>query len=148
MEVHLYDTHIHWIHDRKGLLSARDVDDRISVATPPQFPKGMAGIWSPEHLFAASVSSCLMTTFLAIAENSRLEFDSFSCKATAKLDKVEGKLMIAEVTLNPVVTIPNEKDRDKAERILHKSEKACLISNSIRSRIVMENVQVRVGELA
>ena len=56
----------------------------IEVATPPEFPKGIAGIWSPEHLFVAAISGCLMTTFLAIAENSTLEFTSFSCQAKGK----------------------------------------------------------------
>lgn len=42
----------------------------IEVATPPEFPKGIPGMWSPEHLFTAAVSGCLMTTFLSIAEKS------------------------------------------------------------------------------
>jgi uncharacterized OsmC-like protein len=45
---------------------------------------------------------------------------------------------MTEVILMPVVTIHNEADREKAERILQKSEKACLISNSILSSITME----------
>lgn len=78
-----------------------------------------------------------MTTFLAIAENSSLEFSSFACKSTGKLEQVEGKFMMTEITLEPHVTIVYEKDREKAERVLQKSEKACLISNSIKSKVVM-----------
>jgi organic hydroperoxide reductase OsmC/OhrA len=63
--------------DRKGKLCSPELSKEngpcIEVATPPEFPKGMPGIWSPEHLFTAAVSSCLMTTFLAIAENSKQE---------------------------------------------------------------------------
>jgi peroxiredoxin-like protein len=112
----------------------------IEIATPPEFPKGIPGIWSPEHLFTASVSSCLMTTFLAIAENSRLEFTEFSCKSKGKLEKVEGKFTMTEVTLVPYITISQEKDREKAQRVIKKSEEACLISNSIKSKVIVSPV--------
>ena len=96
-----------------------------------------------EHLFTAAVSSCLMTTFLAIAENSKLDFTGFSCKSKGVLEKVDGKYLMTEVILQPIVTIKDEKDRERAERILQKSEAACLISNSIKSKVTME-VTVKV----
>jgi organic hydroperoxide reductase OsmC/OhrA len=107
------------------------------VATPPQFNKGIPGIWSPEHLFTAAVSSCLMTTFLAIAEASKLEFTEFQCESKGKLEQVDGKFLMTEVILEPTVTIVREQDRVRALRVLQKSEAACLISNSIKSSISM-----------
>ncbi|NJY64344.1 hypothetical protein HC174_16520 [Salinimicrobium sp. CDJ15-81-2] len=38
----------------------------------------------------------------------------------------------------PVLTIPNEDDREKAEKIMIKAERACLISNSITSEVHLE----------
>lgn len=141
---HYYNVDVQWDKDRKGVMCSpelnRDAGICIEVATPPEFPKGMPGIWSPEHLFTAAVSSCLMTTFLAIAENSKLEFISFSCKSKGKLEQVDGKMMMSEVTLEPHVTIAHEKDRERTERILQKSEAACLISNSVKSKITMHPV--------
>ena len=61
----------------------------------------LPGIWSPEHLFTAAVSSCLMTTFLAVAENFGLSFSNFSCKSKGKLEKVEGRYMMTEIILEP-----------------------------------------------
>mgnify|MGYP001550435367 CR=1 FL=1 len=115
----------------------RDAGSCIEVATPPEFPKGIPGIWSPEHLFTAAISSCLMTTFLSIAENSKLAFISFSCKSKGKLEQLDDKFMMSEIVLEPTVTITDEKDRGRAGRVLQKSEAACLISNSVRSKIVM-----------
>jgi len=112
----------------------------FEVATPPQFPKGMAGIWSPEHLYTAAVSSCLMTTFLAIAENSKLDFTTFRCNSTGKLEKVDGKLRMTEVTLNPVVGITDPVQREKAIRVLEKAEANCLISNSVTAKVSMNPV--------
>ena len=107
------------------------------MATPPQFPNGVEGVWSPEHFFTAAVNSCFMTTFLAIAENSKLEFTDFKCFAEGKLEKQEGKYLMTEIVLRPELTIVNESDKEKAERILIKSESACLISNSIKSKVTL-----------
>lgn len=146
MEPHYYNIDVNWNHERKGIMCSPElnqfdgeVNSCIEVATPPEFPKGIPGIWSPEHLFTAAVSSCLMTTFLAIAENSRLEFLSFSCKSKGKLEQVDGKFMMTEVILEPTVVLIHEKDKEKAERVLQKSEAACLISNSIKSRVTMHS---------
>jgi organic hydroperoxide reductase OsmC/OhrA len=76
-----------------------------------------------------------MTTFLAIAENSRLEFKTFTCNAIGHLDQVEGKYMMTEIDLYPSLVITKEEDKEKALRVLEKSEKACLISNSILSKV-------------
>ncbi|MFM2134801.1 MAG: hypothetical protein RL021_201 [Bacteroidota bacterium] len=133
---HEYPVSVKWTTDRQGTLTSSELPSGISVATPPQFPKGAPGIWSPEHLFTAAVNSCLMTTFLSIAENSKLEFSSFQSDAYGKLEQVEGKYLMTEVRLEPTVEIMNKKDLERTLRILHKSEAACLISNSIKSRIV------------
>ncbi len=133
---HFYEVNLNWENGRKGLMSSPVLQLPIEVATPPEFPKGMAGIWSPEHLLVAAVDSCLMTTFLAIAENSKLDFVNFESKATGKLEKIEGKYMISEILLSPVLTLGAGGDREKAVKVLHKSEAACLISNSVRSKII------------
>lgn len=135
MEAHYYNVNLHWTSDRKGKISSPELNDTIEVATPPQFPNGIEGIWSPEHLLTAAVVSCFMTTFLSIAENSKLEFESFNCKSKGKLEQIEGKFLMTEIILEPTLIITKESDKDRAERILQKSETACLISNSIKSKV-------------
>ena len=137
MEPHYYNVDLNWVANRQGEISSPELNEKISIATPPEFPKGIEGIWSPEHLLTASVSSCFMTTFLSIAENSKLEFKSFSCDAKGKLEQVDGKLLMTEIVLEPVLVISKEADNERAERILHKSEAACLISNSIKTKVVL-----------
>lgn len=141
MDAHYYNVDVNWNTDRKGVMCSpelnREAGSCIEVATPPEFPNGMPGIWSPEHLFTAAVSSCLMTTFLSIAENSKLKFIGFTCKSKGKLEQVDGKFLMSEVILEPVVTIADEKDRERAEKVLQKAETACLISNSVKSKVTM-----------
>lgn len=135
---HYYDVSVDWAEGRKGTMKSEVLDTTIEVATPPQFPNGVDGVWSPEHLFVAAINSCLMTTFLAIAENFKLNYTSFKSKAIGKLEVVDGKYMMSEVTLMPTVEVANEQDKEKAMKVLQKSEAACLIANSVKSKITLE----------
>lgn len=135
--IYYYKTDITWKEGRIGEISAPTFHN-ITVATPPEFNKGVPNIWSPEHLFVASVNICLMTTFLAIAENSNLEFKSYFSSAEGKLEKVDNKFKFTEIILKPVITIPEGVDEEKALRIIKKSEDNCLISNSINAKIILQ----------
>lgn len=137
MEPHYYQVDVKWIADRKGIMSSPELEQQVEIATPPQFNKGIEGIWSPEHLLTAAVNSCFMTTFLAIAENSKLDFHNFTSSAKGKLEQVEGKFLMTEVVINAKLEIVKEADKERAERVLHKSEAACLISNSIKAKTVL-----------
>lgn len=135
MDKHSYNVSLNWMEGRKGIMSSNELPTKIEVATPPEFDKGIPGIWSPEHLFTAAVLSCFMTTFLAIAEFSKLEFETFDCNAEGILDKVEGKFLITEINLRAKLKINDLEKAEKAERVLQKSEAACLISNSIKTKV-------------
>ena len=118
-------------------MSAPDLPS-LEVDAPPEF-KGHEGVWTPEHLFVAAVNSCFLTTFLAIAENSKLEFVSFSAGAKGKIEKLEGQgFIMTEVVLHPKLLISHAGDADRARRILQKAEKNCLISNSIKAETRLE----------
>ena len=138
MDKHTYTVSLQWQEGRIGLLEAKSLEDKIKVATPPEFEKGVAGIWSPEHLYTASVLSCYMTTFLAIAEYSKLEYNDFSCTADGILEKVDGKFLMTEIILKAKLRIADISKKDKAERIMDKSEAACLITNSIKTKVYLE----------
>ncbi|MBZ0199768.1 MAG: OsmC family protein [Ignavibacteriaceae bacterium] len=135
--IHYYNTTVKWEEGRLGELSEPTMPP-IKVATPPEFPKGVPNTWSPEHLFVASANICLMTTFLAIAENSKLNFVSYTCDGVGKLERVDGKFMISEIELTPQIVVTEEKEIARAERIIEKSENACLISNSIKTKIILK----------
>lgn len=135
--MHKYEVNLLWNNDTKGTLSSPVLPNNIEVATPPDFPKGMEGIWSPEHLFVASINACLMATFLAITDNSKLEFISYQSNAVGKVEKVEGKYTVTEITIKPVLVIPSTENEEKIKRIFEMSEKACAISNSIKSKIIL-----------
>lgn len=138
MEIqYLYKTEVEWTGERHGELRAPQLP-KVDIDAPPEF-KGHEGVWTPEHLFVASVNSCFMTTFLAIAENSKLEFVKFNAEAEGKLENVQGQgLIITHVTLRPKLVLKHTRDAERALRIFQKAEKHCLISNSIKSETTLE----------
>jgi peroxiredoxin-like protein len=134
---YFYTTEVEWTGERHGDLRAPQLSN-MQVDAPPEF-KGHEGVWTPEHLFVAAVNSCFMTTFLAIAENSKLEFKSFSADAKGKLEQREGQgFIMSEVILRPKLLISHARDAERAGRILEKAERNCLISNSIKSETKLE----------
>lgn len=132
---HHYNVKVTWKEGKIGELSSKELNDKIKVATPPQFPGGVEGIWSPEHLFTAAVSSCFMTSFTAIAEYSKFEFESLDVESSGVMSKEDGKFVMSKVILKPLLLIRDETQIKKAHRLLEKAEEICLISRSIKSEI-------------
>ena len=131
-----YPTSVQWIGEKKGTMTVAGKPS-VEVATPPEF-KGHEGIWSPEDLFVASVNSCIMTTFLAFADRAGLGFEKFESEAEGLLEFVDGKFLFTKIVVRPRVTLRSGEDKGKAEEILHKAERNCLVSNSIRTEVVLE----------
>lgn len=137
-DTHYYDTEVGWMGRRRGYLRSSADLPVLEVSSPPEF-QGQPHTWTPEHLFVASVNSCFMATFLAIAELSKLEVVSFTSAAVGKLEKRERSgFWITEITLKPKLVIKNEREAERALRILEKAEKKCLITNSILSEVSLE----------
>lgn len=132
-----YETEIEWKKAREGQIKGAHLP-ALSVGAPPEF-QGREGVWSPEHLFVASLNSCYMLTFLAIAEFSKIPVVSFSSTAKGTLEKVKnGSYQITEIVLKPRVVIASADDLPRIGRIMEKAKENCFVSNSIKSTIKIE----------
>jgi peroxiredoxin-like protein len=140
---HLYHTSVQWTEQRKATLTSPGLP-AVEVATPPEFPGGHEGYWSPETLYIAAAEGCLMTTFLAIAENSKLEITSYRSEAEGTLTKTDDGFRITEITIKVNLVIADESKKERAERILEKAEQHCLISNSMKTEVHLV-AEVAVG---
>jgi peroxiredoxin-like protein len=131
-----YEVQTEWHGKRGGRLTAEGMP-AIEFSAPPEFA-GEPGKWTPEHLLTAASASCLMATFLAIAEISKLELESFSVKVRAKLEKVpEEGYRFTELTLLPEIGVAPQ-DVEKAQRVLGKAEKNCFVNKSLRAAVKVE----------
>lgn len=135
---HYYETEVGWMGQRRGYLRSSADLPVLEVASPPEF-NGHEHTWTPEHLFVASLNSCYMATFIAMAEASKLDIVSFTSSAVGKLEKVEGKgFRLTEIVLKPTLVIKFDYDAERAQRILEKAETNCFISNSILTEVKLE----------
>lgn len=95
----------------------------------------------PEEAFVASLSSCHMLTFLAIASRKRFVLDGYHDEAIGILDKdAAGRLAITRVTLHPRVQFSGEKV-PSLEEVTHMHEQAhhaCFIANSVKTEVLVE----------
>jgi len=140
-----YENTIVWTGEKKGEVSALKLPS-LQVATPADFG-GHEGFWSPEQCFVAAVNACVMSTFLAIAQLSKLSFESYEAEASGKLDKPEGQVMqFTEITIRAKLVVTHSKDLERAGRLLEKAEKQCLVSNSIKAAVHLEPQVTAAGD--
>ena len=114
----------------------------VTATAAPEF-KGNPDLVDPESAFVASLSSCHLLSFLAIAARKRFTVDSYADHAVGTLEKnAEGKLAMTRVVLRPRVTFGGENAPEQAEiRQLHERAHAiCFIANSVRTEVVVDPV--------
>ncbi len=136
LDSYLYQVDLQWLGRRTGRVEADGLPDLV-VSAPLEF-SGDPATWTPEHLLVAATASCLMTTFLAIAELNKLTVTSYVSKTFARLEKVQGEgYRFTEITLSPEIGVASE-DLEKAQKVLARAEKNCFISNSLRATVQIE----------
>jgi organic hydroperoxide reductase OsmC/OhrA len=107
-------------------------------SAPPLDFDGPGDAWSPEHLLMAAVETCLLFTLRAVAKASKVEFTALEVRGEGTVDRVAGVTRFTEIVLRPRLTLVSAGDRDRALRVLEKSEKACLVSASLSTPIRLE----------
>jgi organic hydroperoxide reductase OsmC/OhrA len=106
-------------------------------------PLSVEAAVDPEEAFVASLSSCHMLWFLAIAAKRRFVVDSYRDEAVGVMAKdATGKLAMTTVTLHPETHFSGERLPTHAELIAmhHKAHEECFIANSVKTEVRCEPV--------
>ena len=93
---------------------------------------------NPEQTLAASLSSCHMMTFLALAAKMNWPVISYKDKAVATLGKNSlGKMSVTDIELNPKVKFSKDfsVDAKKMREIQDRAHRYCFIANSLSSEV-------------
>lgn len=123
--------------DADGLVSLEnDNAPVLRNSAPPEFD-GPEGHWSPETMLVASVASCFLLSFRAVARASKLEWRSLSCDVSGVLERIDKQMKFTEFHLHATLSIERSEDVGKAERLLKKSDETCLISNSLTAETTL-----------
>jgi organic hydroperoxide reductase OsmC/OhrA len=128
-----YKANTTWSSARRGTLSAVGRPN-IVVGSPPEF-KGEPDIWAPEELLVGSLNTCMMLTFLTLAQARGLTPVGYESEAEGLLENVEGRYRITEVTVRPRVTLKGEAEIALAHKTMENVEAQCFIANSINSTV-------------
>ncbi|HLW55001.1 MAG TPA: OsmC family protein [Candidatus Angelobacter sp.] len=126
-----------WTSDRQGWVDGAAGAPRLHFSAPPEFA-GQPATWTPEHFFLAAVVSCFITTFRAIAEFSKFDAAALEVTAEGIVEKEEGGFRFTRVVVRPLLAVHGDADRERGLRLLEKAERACLVSRSLRSEVLLE----------
>lgn len=148
-----------WDRDHADFLDARysrrhvwlfDGGSDITASSSPQavpVPYSDPAAVDPEEAFVASLSSCHMLWFLAIAAKRKFCVDHYIDHAAGTMAKnASGKHFMSVVTLRPRVTFcitpsgTREPTRDEILALHHDAHSECYIANSVRTDVRCEPV--------
>ena len=93
---------------------------------------------NPEQTLAASLSSCHMMTFLALAAKMKWPVISYKDKAIATLGKnSKGQMSVTKLELNPRVGFSDKftVDANEMKKVQDRAHRYCFIANSLSDEV-------------
>ena len=108
-----------------------------NVPLPWSDPAGV----DPEEAFVASLSSCHLLWFLALAAKARFVVASYRDEAVGVMTTNEaGKLWVSTVTLRPHAVFAGERQPSREEllRLHQRAHEECFIANSVKTELRCE----------
>lgn len=129
-----YSRRHEWIFDGGAVVAAS--------ASPGVVPEPMsdpAGV-DPEEALAASVASCHMLWFLALAQQAGFDVASYDDSAEARMGRVApGRIAVTRIVLRPDIRFAGREPSAEELAKLHDDAHArCFIANSLTGEIVVE----------
>jgi len=130
-----YQARTTWRGARQGVLSAPGKPD-VVVGSPPEW-KGRPDNWAPEELLVASVNSCIMLTFLTLAQARGVTVVSYDSDAEGELEIVDGVYQITRITARPRVIVASGTQLDAARDAMEHVEARCFMSQSVKAEVTL-----------
>lgn len=112
----------------------------VPWSSAPEF-KGSADKVNPEEAFVASLSTCHMLTFLAVAARKRFVVETYVDQASGVMERnARGKYWVSKVTLRPKVTFSGDRQPSPQEisALHHAAHENCFIANSVTSSVSID----------
>ena len=112
-------------------------DNIFNAGSAPEYG-GKENEINPEQSLAASISSCHMMTFLALAAKIRWPVKSYKDKALAFLGKnSKGKMCVNKIELNPQIVFEGDFSVSSEEmyKMQDRSHRYCFVANSLSDEV-------------
>jgi organic hydroperoxide reductase OsmC/OhrA len=117
---------------------------RFMSAAPKEFD-GPGDRWSPETLLVGAVADCFVLTFRAIAGAMRLNWIDIVCEGTGTVGRMAGTTLFTSIELHATLKISDANEVERARDSLARTEKVCLISNSLRCDVIVRAEVIAAG---
>jgi organic hydroperoxide reductase OsmC/OhrA len=129
-EAHRFRVVAWWASGRTGIAKSSSAPNALHFTSPPAFG-GMEGRWTPEDLLLCAIASCFTTTFRTLAEYSKFEYTDLQVEVGGGISKADTGYSFGEVLICVNLTIPQEEERARALKLLHKAKSLCLVSRAL-----------------
>jgi len=138
---HTYSVSAHGSVSGTVPVSSPGVAD-IHTAPPLEFD-GPGDVWSPETLLVAAVANCFILTFRGVSRAARFNWEQLDCQVDGLLERVTGVTQFSKFTTRATLTVSAGADHAKAQELMERAEKICLVANSLRGE---RHLQAQVVE--
>ncbi len=104
-------------------------------------PMSEAAAVDPEEAFVASLASCHMLWFLAIASKRGFVVDSYRDQPSGTMGRdSEGRTAMTELVLRPQVEFGGEQapTKEQLDEMHHEAHDKCFIANSVKTNVRCE----------
>jgi organic hydroperoxide reductase OsmC/OhrA len=98
----------------------------LAASSAPEFG-GNPDKANPEEMFVASLSSCHMLWFLALARAERIQVTSYEDDPEGTMDGTR----FTRVVLRPRVAFDRDLDDEQIDSLHHRAHERCFIANSV-----------------
>jgi organic hydroperoxide reductase OsmC/OhrA len=142
MPTHRFEGHLAW---RAGAVGPAAGTHRVEfagrpvleISGAPQY-RGDGTKLNPEELLVASLASCQLLTYLALATRAGVEVLAYEDAPVGTLAIVDKKMRMAEILLRPRITIAAGGDVDTARALVERAHDGCFIGNSLACAVRLE----------
>ena len=138
-KIYEFKTSVRWKNSRRGELLSKG-REKIEVGCPTEFG-GDPDCWTPEHLFVASIETCVMTTFLWMIDKLGGKILNYESDSSGKAYMQGSEFRFNEVTVKPMILVQDKEDFLKAQRAIEYAKRECLITKALNIKV---NVEPRI----
>jgi len=110
----------------------------LEAAIPAEFRGGTPGMWSPEDLLVAAVTSCYVITFESVAAHRALAYRALAVEGVGHVTRrAEGRTGFVVIELRVELTVDPDHV-EQAERVARAAKQRCLIGHALEIPIELE----------
>lgn len=142
---HAFTAHLTWAGTTEATQThaiAFEGRPTLSVSAAPQY-RGDPSRLNPEELFVASLASCQLLSYLALAARAGVTVVAYEDRPVGTLAIQDKKMRMAEVVLRPRITLDATADEGKARALVEAAHEACFIASSVRTTVRIQPTIVR-----